>query len=406
MPVYEYKALDEEGKKVSGIVEADSPREARTRLRAENLRPTNVEASKEKISLTDEVKVERLLRRVRNRDITAMTRQLATLLRSGMPLVQSLNAIIEQLEKHPLQRIVYIIREKVDSGSSLTEALESLPKYFTPLYVSMVRAGEASGALEEILKRLADHMEKTQRQRNRVRSILVYPVFMTFVGGAVLIFLMTYIVPILAKLFGEMNQKLPLPTEILIATSKFMKSYFLFSLPVLAVACVLLYKYTRRGRGQAILHRFKLRMPLFGSLHRKLMIARFSRTLGTLIAGGTPLLQAMDIVKNVVGNVIIGGVISRAKESIARGETIVSELKKSKEFPPIVTHMISIGETSGNLEEMLFNVADAYDDEVETTIDGLTSILEPLIIIIMGIVVGFIVLSILMPIFQINRFAG
>ena len=228
MPVYEYKALHEEGQKVSGIVEADSPREARTRLRAENLRPTNVAASKEKISLTDEVKVERLLRRVRNRDITAMTRQLATLLRSGMPLVQSLNAIIEQLEKHPLQRIVYIIREKVDSGSSLTEALESLPKYFTPLYVSMVRAGEASGTLEEILKRLADHMEKTQRQRNRVRSILVYPVFMTFVGGAVLIFLMTYIVPILAKLFGEMKQKLPLPTEILISTSKFMKSYFLF----------------------------------------------------------------------------------------------------------------------------------------------------------------------------------
>lgn len=407
MPVFEYKALDASGKSVTGIVDADTAKEARQKLRMESLYTTSVTEAEESVSLTSEVKVRQVFRRIRRKDVAAATRQLATLLRSGMPLVQSLSAIIEQLEGYPLQKPLLEIREKVNSGSSFADALGDHPKLFSNLYVGMVRAGESAGALETILQRLAEYLEKSEKQRNRIRSIMVYPVVMLLVGGGVLTFLMTYVVPMLTQLFIEMGRDLPVPTRILIAVSDFMKSYkMLIALAGFVAVLVVLKRYIRKDKGRYLYDSFRLKLPVIGSLVRKTCMVRFSRTLGTLVAGGVPLLQALEIVRDVVGNAVIGKTLDEARENIARGQTISDPLKKSNQFPPIVTHMISVGEASGNLEEMLFNVADAYEDEVETTVSGLTSLLEPIIIILMGVVVGFIVLSILLPIFDMNKLAG
>ncbi len=235
---------------------------------------------------------------------------------------------------------------------------------------------------------------------------MVYPIVMLFVGGGVLTFLMTYVVPTLTRRFVEMLQDLPLPTRILISVSGFLKSYkMLFVLAGVVTGIVSLRRYIRKGKGRLRYDSFRLRLPVIGPLVRKSCMVRFARTLGTLVAGGVPLLQAMEIVRDVVGNAVIGNVLDEARENISRGQTISDPLKNSKQFPPIVTHMIAVGESSGNLEEMLFNVADAYEDEVEAAISGLTALLEPLIIIVMGVIVGFIVLSILLPIFDMNKLA-
>ena len=407
MPVYQYKALDASGKALSGIVDADSAKEARQKLRMQSLYTTSIAEAEKEVTLSSEVQVRKVLRRIRRKDVSTATRQLATLLRSGMPVVQSFSAIIEQLEGQPLQKVMLEIREKVNSGSTFADALADHPKLFSTLYVGMVRAGESAGALETILQRLAEYLEKTDKQRNRIRSIMAYPIVMLFVGGAVLTFLMTYVVPTLIKLFTEMNRDLPLPTQILIAVSGFVRSYkMLIVIGGIVAAFVAFKRYIRTEAGRLRYDAFRLRIPVLGTLVRKSCMVRFARTLGTLVAGGVPLLQALVIVRDIVGNTVIGKALDDAKDNIARGQTIADPLKNSGHFPPIVTHMVAVGEASGNLEEMLFNVADAYEDEVETAISSLTSLLEPMIIVVMGVIVGFIVLSVLLPIFDMNKLAG
>jgi general secretion pathway protein F len=406
MPVYEYKAYDGSGKVVTGIIDAGTPKEARARLRRQNVFVTKVQEASEGVALTAEVKVSRLVRRIRRQDVVVLTRQLATLIKSGMPLVQSLTAISEQLEGHPMQRIVYRVRERVNAGQPLADALEQHRKLFNDLYVNMVRAGEAAGALETILLRLADYLEAMQRQRTKIISSMIYPTLMVVVGSGVLIFLMTFVVPRLTQIFTEMGQNLPLITRILIGISAFFASWrFVVLLVVLISAIVVVRLNTRSGRGRYLLDRFRLGLPVAGALVRKLAVARFARTLGTLLAGGIPLLRALEIVRGVVGNAVIGEAVGEARERIAEGATISDELRKSQEFPPIVVHMVATGEASGNLEEMLFNVADTYDNEVEVATNSLIALLEPLMIVLMGVVVGFIVLSILLPIFEMNKFA-
>ena len=406
MPVYEYKALDENGKHISGILDADSPKDARQKLRAQQLYVTDLVESKEDISISDEVKLKRVFRRTRFKDIASVTRQLATLIRSGMPLVQSLSAIIEQLQGHPMQRVMYLVREKVNSGSSFGDALDDHPKQFSDLYVNLVRAGESAGALEMVLGRLADYLEETQRQRNKIVSAMVYPLLMVLVGASVLGFLMVYVVPKLTRIFTSMGRSLPVPTLILTQISSFIGSYkMLIIIAVVVAAIVGLRLYIRTAKGRYIYDTFKLRVPIIGSLSRKICIARFARTLSTLLSGGIPLMRSMEIVRGVVGNEVLAGVVERSRGSIGEGRPISEEFRKSKQYPPIVVHMISVGELSGNLEEMLSNVAEAYENEVETATNSLISLVEPLMIIVMGLIVGFIVMSILLPIFEMNSFA-
>jgi len=406
MPVYEYKALDQEGKSVSSIIDADSPKDARQKLRAQNLFVSELSESKDEISISDEVKLKRVFRRTKLKDVATTTRQLATLIRSGMPLVQSLTAIIEQLQGHPMQRVMYLVREKVNSGSTLGEALEEHPKQFSNLYVNLVRAGESAGALEMVLARLADYLEESQRQRSKIVSAMVYPMLMVVVGTAVLGFLMVYVVPKLTQIFESMERSLPTPTLILKTVSSFVGSYkMLIIIAVITAAIVGLRFYIRTKKGRYIYDTFKLKIPLIGSLVKKICIARFARTLSTLLSGGIPLLRSMEIVRGVVGNEVLAEVVEKSREGITKGRPISEEFRRSNQYPPIVVHMISVGELSGNLEEMLTNVAESYENEVEAATNSLISLLEPLMIIVMGLIVGFIVLSILLPIFEMNNFA-
>ena len=403
MAVFEYKALNSKGDQLTGIIDADTPADARSKLRKQGIFPIEVVESEEKIKLKSELTFTRLFSRVKAADVAIFTRQLATLVNAGLPLVNALTALIEQLEKSPLKRVVIKVRDQVNAGSSFADALSFYPKVFSPLYVNMIKAGESAGALEIVLGRLADLAEKNLKLRNRIRSIMVYPILVAFLSVAVVMFLLVKVVPTIITIFTESRQALPLPTIILINISAFLRGYW-WGILLILVGLYLLYSFWKKGRrGRYLIDRLKLNFPLFGILVRKMAIVRFSRTLSILLSSGVPLLKSLGIVRNIVDNVAIGGSIEEAQVAIRGGKSIADPFRKSGLFPPMVIHMIMVGETSGSLEDMLIKVAQAYEDEVETTVSALTSVLEPVMILVMGLVVGFIVISILLPIFQMSQ---
>jgi general secretion pathway protein F len=402
MPVYEYRGLSAEGKKVRGIIDAPTPRMARTKLRALQIFPVDIREEISKPHVAEDP-LARLFVRVRPQDVSIITRQLATLLEAGMPLVSALDAIIEQTDNHAVKRIISQVREEIKEGRSFADALDRHRKVFSDLYVNMIRAGEESGALEGVLLRLADFTENQILLKNRIRAVLAYPLIMTIIGAGVMIFLLTFVIPTVTQVFEEMGQTLPLPTRILMAVSNLFQGYWW----VIIIGCILLIvgikRYLQTPKGALHWDRVKLRFPLFGGLILRGAVARFARTLATLLKGGLPILNSLEIVKTVVNNQLLAQAIEETKVEVREGEGIAPSLKRSGLFPAIVTHMIATGEASGNLEVMLSKVADAYEAEVESKVTALTSILEPLIILAMGVVVGFIVISILLPIFEMNQ---
>ena len=403
MAVFEYKALDAKGTQLTGIIDADTPADARSKLRKKGVFPTDVVESDEKIGLQSEVTVSRLLSRVKASDVAVFTRQLATLINAGLPLIAGLTALIEQLEKSPLKKVVIKVRDQVNAGSTFADALALHPRVFSPLYINMVKAGESAGALEVVLERLADLAERSLKLRNRVRSIMVYPILVGVIGVLVVMFLLVRVVPSIINIFEESRQALPLPTIVLINVSEFVRGYW-WGIILILVGLYLLFTFWRKGlRGRHIVDRLKLRLPLFGNLIRKMAIVRFSQTLSILLSSGVPLLRALDIVKKIVNNLVIADAIEDAKVAIRAGKSVAEPFRKSRIFPPMVIHMIAVGESSASLEDMLFKVAQAYEDEVETTVGALTSVLEPLMILVMGGIVAFIVVSVLLPIFQMTQ---
>lgn len=403
MPAFEYKALDQNGATVTGVVDADSPKDARVKLRLQDIFPISIRESEKAISLSTRVSAKAILRRVGTRDVAVTTRQLATLLRAGLPLVRALQAIEDQLADNPLRPHVIEIREDVNRGVSLADALAKHPKVFTDLYVNMVRAGESAGALDNILERLAMLSEKTLALQNKVRSAMVYPIFMAVIAVVAVGVLLTVVVPTITKIFVETRQKLPGPTLALLRVSSFMKSYWWTLLAAMAGVFILFKRLRRRKRAKLFFDTLSLRIPVVGQLVRKMAVSRFARTLSILTASGVPILKAMGIVRTIVNNEVLSAAIDEAAEAVGSGKPIAEPLAKSGVFPPIVTHMIAVGEASGRLEEMLQNVADAYDSEVENAVAALVSLLEPVMIVVMGGVVGFIVFAILMPIFEMNQ---
>jgi general secretion pathway protein F len=408
MPVFQYKALDAAGKAVQGLKEADSPKALRAVLKRDGVFLTEVLGAQEaKAQAAREVSVKRVvLGRVSATDLAIMTRQFAVLVGAGIPLVETLGALVEQIDHERLKRIVSDVKQRVNEGASLADALATHPKTFGNLYVNMVRAGESSGALDVVLVRLADFTESQARLRSKVMGTMAYPAFMSIIGVVILGVLFTVVIPKIVKIFDDSRVALPWYTRALIATSSFVSQWW-WALLLGAIAGVwsfLRWRATKEGRARW--DRFVLTVPVFGKLVRIIAIGRFARTLSTLLKSGVGLLAAMDIVRNIVGNTRLAEVIEQARDSIREGESIAAPLKRSGEFPPLVHHMVAIGERSGSLEEMLGNVANAYEDQVETTISALTSLLEPLMIIVMGGVVGFIVISVLMPILQLNTLAG
>jgi len=404
MPVYTYSALDARGKETKGVVNADSARAARVKLRQSGLFTKELleTAAAETPERHRGLELLQMVRRVGPQDVTVMTRQFATLLAANLTVVDALTALIEQTENRTLQRTLIQVRESVLEGSSLATALGQQRRVFSPLFVNMVRAGEASGALPLVMLRLADFSERQLNTRKRITAKMYYPLFMIAIGGLVLFALLTYVVPTVTTLFSNMRRTLPLPTVVLITVSNFLQAYWwLLALGMLA-GFVVLRQYGRTTGGKHRFDTWKIRAPLLGKLALKVAMSRFTRTLGMLLHSGIPLLDALEIARAVVNNVVLAEAIGTARDAIREGADIASPLKASGYFPPLVSHMISIGEKSGQLEDMLLRVAEAYDSEVETSVEGLTSLVEPIIIVVMAIVVFGIILAVLLPIFELN----
>ncbi|MGD8982875.1 MAG: type II secretion system inner membrane protein GspF [Desulfobacteraceae bacterium] len=404
MPVYEYTALDKAGKSKTGIIDADSAVAARQKLRGTGIFPVEVKetAARPKDQPSGQVTVSTLFKRVRPGEISVVTRQLSTLLGAGITLVSALEALITQVANPVLKKIMAQIKESVNEGNSLAFSLSQHPKVFSQIYINMIRAGEASGSLDLVLDRLAEYSEHQQALRGRVKAALAYPIFMFFIGSLVLLFLVTVVVPQITKVFSDMHQTLPLPTVILINVSEFLKSFWWLLLAALVVAIILLKQFRKTPRGSYIWDEIKIRVPIFGSISLRLAIARFGRTLGNLLDSGVTLLTALEIVRNIVNNVLISDVIDNAMDEIQAGKSLAGPLSRSTWFPPMAIQMISVGEQSGELEKMLNKIADIYEREAESQITVMTSMLEPIMILVMALVVGFMLVSILLPIFEMN----
>lgn len=405
MPVYAYKGLNSSGRNVGGIIDADNPKAARMKLRRTGVYPTDLNeerAQKAAMGTSSQLDFASMFERVTPEDLALMTRQLATLVGASLPLVECLGALIEQMDKGKQKRILSQVRERVVEGEPLADAMQPHPRVFDNLYVNMVRAGEASGALDIVLFRLAEYTERSAELRRKVRSALTYPILMLIASSGILFFLLAYVVPKITRIFEETHQALPLMTTILLAVSGFASQYWWIVLAVVIFAAVGIRVSMRSPAGRLRFDRTILRIPYFGKVLKKVALARFSRTLSTLLLGGIPLLQSLDIVKHVVSNKVLENAIEEGRDSIREGQSIADPLKKSGLFPPLLVHMIAVGEKSGELEAMLGRAADAYDSEVEASVSAMSSILEPVMTLFMGGVVLFIVLAILLPIFQMN----
>ena len=408
MPVFQYIGIDQKGKRASGMVDAESERAARFKLRKMGVFPTSLTpkgsaAVSQKMSLSMQVDFSKFLQRVKIQDVALMTRQLSSLLNAGITLVDSLEALIEQIDNVKLRTVLTEVREQVIAGARMSDSLKQHPKIFSDLYVNMVGAGEASGALDVVLMRLADFTEGQAQLKSKIIGAMIYPAIMTVVGFALMAMLLIYVVPKVTSIFADVNAALPLPTRILMSVSNSLKDYwyvFLLMIPVLFYA---VRKFLKTPGGRAWWDRRSLKLPLFGKLQLMVIVSRFTRTLATLLSSGVPLMAAMDIVRNIVTNTELRRIIEETRDSVREGQSMAEPLKRSGQFPPIVTHMIAIGEKTGELEKMLERVADNYDTQVDTTVSALTTLLEPIMILVMAAIVSFIVMSILLPILQLNQ---
>jgi type IV pilus assembly protein PilC len=420
MPRYTYVALDARGQESTGLLEARSSNEAIGQLRQAGYFPTSVyeegKGGPERKVSRAAAKAERVARphmrisvvffqrkKVKPKIMMIFTRQLATLIDSGLPLLRGLNVLAKQERDTVLRNAINKLADGVQGGSTFSESLAQHPLIFNHLYVNMVKAGEVGGVLELVLRRLAEFQEKAQKIKNKVVAAMVYPIIVMTMAIAIMAFLLVFIVPKFEAIFHDMLGDKPLPaiTLFVIGVSNFVKNHGLALLGLL-IAAVAAYKLIARTRaGRSIIDRFKLRVPLFGDLVRKTAISRFSRTLGTLVTSGVPILQALNITRETAGNMVIAGAISQVHDSVKEGESIVQPLEASGAFPPMAISMIDVGEETGQLPEMLLKIADVYDDETDNSVAALTSMLEPIMIVFLALVVGTIVIALFMPLISI-----
>lgn len=403
MPVFEYKGLTTEGKDTKGFIDAESLQSAKTKLRKSGIFPVAITEETAKKEEGGPSAVRSIFKRVKKQEITVLTRQLATLLAAGLPLMESLSAAIDHIDDPLLKRSITRIREDVREGRSLADAMREHPKIFSSLYTNMIQAGEASGALDVVLARLADFQESQVRLRNKLWAAMTYPILMLFIGMGVLAFLFSFVIPQVTKVFEDTGQALPLPTLTLISISNFFRYYWWVLAGAIISISIIISKYIKTPQGKENYDRIILKTPLFGKTIKLIAVSRFARTLSTLLASGVPLITSMEIVKAVVNNTVLSKILEEAKDRVREGEALSEPLKRSGVFPSMVIQMITVGERSGELEGMLSKVAETYDDEVDTTVAGLTSLIEPLMILFMGVIVMFVVLSILLPIFEMSQ---
>jgi type II secretion system protein F len=400
MATFTYKAMDASNKEVSGRIDAANEKLASQILRERNLKPFELKAVAEGGFGAFMQKFQK--KKVKASDRMTFTRQLATLIEAGLPLLRALNILVEQSENPTLREMIEEIKNTVQGGASFSEAIARYPDTFNKLYVSMVKAGEVGGVLEVVLDRLAEFAEKDAALMTKVKGAMVYPAIMVLVAVTVIIILMAFVIPQFTELFGSMGATLPMPTQILISISDVIKGFWWALFGGMAGIYFGAQAWFKTAAGERWRDGMMLKLPIFGELTRKMITARFTRTLGTLIQSGVPILQALSIVKDTTGNVVVGTAMDSVSAAVTEGEPIANPLHRLGVFAPMVTNMIAVGEETGALDQMLIRIADNYDMIVEEAVKGLTSLMEPALIVFMGVTVGFIVLALFMPLFDMG----
>lgn len=403
MENYYYQASDRTGKIVTGTMEDNNERAIIDRLQDMGLYPMRV--SKQAVEESGLVKPIRISlgRKIRLKDVMTFTQQLGALLEAGLPLDRSLSILSDITEKSGMKEIIRDILLDIQKGNTISDSLARHQKVFPPIYTNMVKAGEAGGVLEPVIARLAEYLENSQRIMEEVRSALIYPAILTFVGGGAVAFLLTFVVPRFTQIFKEMGQNLPVPTVILLSISNGLRGYWWLFLGIIVIVFFGLKNFIKSEAGRSWWDASLLRIPLFGDLLQKTAVSSFARTLGTLLNSGVPILQALNIVKESIGNNVIAKGVATIREDVKRGKGIAKPLRDSGVFPPLAVHMMVVGEETGKLDEMLIKVADRYDSETRIAIKRLLSLLEPGMILFMGLIIGFIIVAILLAIFSVNE---
>jgi type IV pilus assembly protein PilC len=419
MQKFSYAAIDGAGKESRGVVEAPSQAQAIAKIRGQGLFPTSIgpvgqnatttaapsaTPAKKGGALNMELKLPAFMRgRVKTKDLMVLTRQLATLVDAGLPLLRGLRVLLRQVKSPALREALTGMGESIESGSTFSESLDAYPRIFNHLYVNMVRAGEAGGVLEVVLNRLAEFMEKADKIKNKVRAAMVYPVVVLFAALGILTFLLINVIPKFEEIFKDLLEgtKLPGITRFVISASNIVQHYFLYVGGGIAAIIILINLWSKTTGGRYAMDAFKLKLPVFGTLVRRTAIARLTRTLGTLLSSGVPVLQALMIVKETSGNAVVARAVQHIHDSVKEGESMTAPMDASKVFPPMVVSMVEVGEETGALPDMLLRIADTYDDEVDNAVAGLTSIIEPVMIMFLAVIVGTIVIAMFLPLISI-----
>jgi type IV pilus assembly protein PilC len=395
---YTYRVRNRQGAMLTGELEADSRDLVLSKIREQGLIPLEVKVKSK--GMQREIKF-LTRKKIKLKYLSVFSRQFATMINSGLPLLRALAIIEQQTESKELARVIGVVRTDVEQGQSLSEALSKHPKAFSKLYVSMVKAGEAGGVLDSVLLRLADTLEREVELRRKIKSAMAYPVVVLVIVVLILSAMLLFLVPQFKTLFAGLGGTLPVPTRILLAVSDAFKKYFLYIVLAIGVMVFLFRRWKRTPRGRRAVDRLKLKVPVFGPLFHKTALARFSRTLGALSRSGVPLLQSLDIVADTVQNEMVGDAVRELKASVKEGEGLAAPLARQEIFPPMVVQMLAVGEETGALDTMLEKIADFYDEEISATVDALTALIEPLLIVAVGGTVGLIVVSLYLPMFKL-----
>ena len=397
MKTYKFTAKDELGRTTSDTIQAETEVQAVSYLKKKGLIIVSLDESDYGGSRSIKKR-----KKVKSSELVIFSRQLATMVDAGLPLVQSLDALEEQIENPSFKSVVKDLIDSIESGSSFSDALATHPKVFSNLFVNMVKAGESSGTLSEILDRVAAYLEASAALKRKVKSAMMYPLIVSSMALIITMVLLLKVIPVFAGIYESFDSALPAPTQVLLTTSNIMRRYFLIIFAAAVVGVIALVQYIKTEGGRFKFDKFKFTLPIFGDLMRKIAVSRFTRTLGVLVRSGVPILSALDIVARTADNKLVERAVFGAIDDIKKGENISDPLAASKVFPPMVTRMISVGERSGKLEVMLTKISDFYDDQVNSTVAGLTSMIEPLLIAFLGVVIGGIVICMFLPIFRLS----
>jgi len=406
MPEFLYKAKGPDGKIVEGTMEASEQKVVADNLRDKRMIILEIAEKKSNSIMEALNNINPFKGKVKGKDLVVFSRQLSTLVSAGVPIVQGLTILTEQIENPYFRDVVNAVREDIESGSPIAEAMQKHPGAFSDLFINMIKAGELGGILDVILERMADYLESADELKGKVKGAMVYPVVVSSVAASVTLFLLIVIIPTFSQIFMDFGQELPLPTQVMISVSQLLRKYILFLILGVVGVIIGIRQYYKTEQGNRQIDELLLKLPVFGILLKKVAIAKFTRTFSTLVKSGVPILEALETVAHTSGNKVIEATVMDARESIREGERIADPLMKSGVFPPMVMQMISIGEETGNLDIMLSKIADFYDAEVDQAVEGLTAMIEPLVIVGMGIIIGAIVIAMFMPIFQMSTLVG